>query len=322
MKTVTLTPATVLPWLCFGCGPLGTALRGHEAEAVVAAFLEAGGTFFDTAHVYAGWEWRGSGKSERELARVLKVLGATDRVFVATKGGHPAFGRYYRRPEDFLSKRQLRRDIDDSRKRLGVDRLDLWYLHRDDGTTPIPELVERCATYLAEGKIARLGASNWSPERIQAFNHCAAAQGVPGICVSSVQCSLALPSWKATADPTMRTVDRATLDFHRETRTPLVSWSASAGGWFAGKPEDGGPWDSEFNRAMRGRVREFANTLGVDPAALALAWQRTLGFPVAACIGAHRQETIAAVVGADRIEIPDSVTAELTELRFGSHDPV
>lgn len=322
MNTVSLTPGTVLPWLCFGCGHLGTTLRGKDAEACVEAFLEAGGTFFDTAHVYAGWEWRGSGKSERELARILKTLGATDKVFVATKGGHPAFGRYYRRPADFLSKRQLRRDVDDSRKRLGLDRLDLWVLHRDDGTTPIEALVERCARLVADGSVGLLGASNWSVGRIREFNETASRAGLAPLVVSSVQLSLASPNWQTTADPTMRTVDRETVDFHRETQMPLVSWSASAGGWIAGKPEHGGAWDSEANRTMRERVREFANTLGVDPAAMALAWQRTLGFPVAACIGAGSPATVAAVCASDRVEIPDSIAAQLSELRFGSPDRV
>lgn len=318
MKTFPLDPGTELPWLCLGCGPFGTTLVGRDAEAVVAAYAAAGGTFYDTAHVYAGWVPDGAGKSERELARILRALGLADSACIATKGGHPAFGDHYIRPADFLSDQQLRRDIDDSRKWLGVDRLDIWTLHRDDGTTPIPALVERCAATIAEGKIARLGASNWSPTRIREFNHVAASQGVPGISVSSVQLSLALPTWETTADPTMRTVDRETRDFHRETQMPLLSWSASAGGWFAGKPEDGGPWDSEFNRVIRTRVRDWAHTMDMDPAAAALAWQRTLGFPVAACIGAHRPETIAAVVGADRIEIPDPVAAEWSQVRFGS----
>lgn len=317
MTPFALDPQTTQPWLCFGCGHLGTTLKGRDAEACVAAFAEAGGTFFDTAHVYAGWLPRGSGKSERELARILRVLGLRESAFVVTKGGHPAFGNHYRRPSDFLAERPLRRDVDDSRRRLGTDRLDLWLLHRDDATTPVEALAERCAALVQEGKVARFGVSNWSVARIRAFNQHADSQGLPRIVVSSVQASLAVPGFSVDTDPTMRTLHSEFVDFHRETGMPLLAWSASAGGWFAGKPEEGGPWDTPFNRAMRDEVRAEATRLGVDPAALALAWLRTLGFPAAACFGAGSARTVGSVCSADRVEIPPESAERWTRLRLG-----
>src|ERR1043166_2480787 len=89
--------------LCLGTGSFGTSIKDGEADRLVAAFLEAGGNFFDTAHCYAFWKPNGLGASERELAACLRRLGALEGTVIATKGGHPDQGEAYPRPVDFLT---------------------------------------------------------------------------------------------------------------------------------------------------------------------------------------------------------------------------
>ena len=88
---------------CFGAGAFGTGVMGDKADRLLAAFVEAGGNFFDTAHCYAFWAPGGLGASERELAASLRRIGAWNGAVVATRrppglrAGLPAAGRFPRR---------------------------------------------------------------------------------------------------------------------------------------------------------------------------------------------------------------------------------
>lgn len=304
MNRISLPDGTRVSRLCYGAGALGTTLSGSDAERQIGAFLDAGGDFFDTAHCYACWVPGGVGASERELGRALRALGAAGRAIVATKGGHPAFGDTYPRPDDFLAADVLERDVDESCERLGVEALDLWYLHRDDGTTPIPALVERLAALVASGRVRRLGASNWSVARIDAFNACAARQGLPGFVASQIQGSLADPTWRPTADPTTRALDPATRDAHARSGIPLVHYSATASGWFAGR--DGAGYDTPDNRARRERTRTLAARRGVTPTQVALAWLWASDAPTVALFGTTRDDHLAEILAADALTLtPD-----------------
>jgi aryl-alcohol dehydrogenase-like predicted oxidoreductase len=114
---------------------------------VVAAALEAGITFFDTADVY------GDGDSERFLGRALAER--RDEVVIASK-----FAQDARVPGPGGSRGHVRSAVDASLARLGVDVIDLYYYHRPDGVTPIGETLAAMQELLDEGKVRSLGLSN------------------------------------------------------------------------------------------------------------------------------------------------------------------
>lgn len=257
---------------CLGAGGFGTELRGDRADRLVADFLAAGGNFFDTAHCYAFWEENGLGTSERELGACLRRLGALETAVIATKGGHPDMGPDYSRPADFLAPRVIAADVDDSLERLGIDCISLYYLHRDDGRTPVGEIIETLNHEIARGRIRFLGASNWSVERIAAANDYAAAHALHGFVVSQVQWSLAEPNWRPTADPTVRCVTDTDLRWHAASGLPIVAYSATAGGYFAGRGHDRGPFANPANEARFTRARQLASRLGCTPTQIALAY--------------------------------------------------
>lgn len=259
--------------LCFGAGGFGTAVRGADLDRLVGAFLDAGGRFFDTAHCYAFWMPDGLGASERELGNALRRAGALGRVVVATKGGHPDCGEGYRRPADFLSPAVLLTDIEESRERLGVECIDLYFLHRDDGRTPAGEIIERLNVHVREGRLRYLGASNWSVERIAAANEYARAHSLQGFVMSQVQWSLAVPNWQpAAADPTMRFVTDQDLAWHRASGIPIACYAATAGGYFAGNPQNGGGYDNPVSRGRHERATALARELGCTPTQVAFAY--------------------------------------------------
>src|SRR5579862_7910396 len=111
--------------LSYGVAGFGTGARGEQADALLAQFLDSGGSFVDTAHCYAFWIAGGLGASEREVGASLRRLGCRNLVVIATKGGHSDGGPDYPRPADCMSARLLTQDLDESLERLGLESVDL-----------------------------------------------------------------------------------------------------------------------------------------------------------------------------------------------------
>lgn len=138
--------------LCVGCMSFGDpesnfhawTLNAEESETLVKHALDLGINFFDTANVYS------AGTSEEYLGRAIKNNIARNKVVIATKV-------YFN--EGKLSKTAIRREIDESLKRLGTDYVDLYIIHRFDHDTPIEETMEELDGLVKAGKVRALGAS-------------------------------------------------------------------------------------------------------------------------------------------------------------------
>jgi aryl-alcohol dehydrogenase-like predicted oxidoreductase len=318
MKTIPLpgTPFAVST-LGFGATGLGTANKGDDAVRLVAEYVEAGGNFFDTAHNYGFWVKDSLGASERELGRVLRHLRLGDRVLVATKGGHSEAGPGYRRPEDFLAQNVLLCDIENSLYRLGVETIDLYYLHRDDGTTPVGEIIERLNGFIQRGWLRYLGASNWSVERIAAANAYAAEKGLQGFAISQIQGSLAASSHAPTADPTHRYLDAPTAEWHRRTGMPVAAFSATANGYFSESPGHlAEPFFGNLtSQARRERARQLAAELGCTSTQIAVAYLLCQpGLPLIALFSTSRPDHLAEILRSAEIALTDT---QLKWLRDG-----
>jgi aryl-alcohol dehydrogenase-like predicted oxidoreductase len=137
-----------------GCNNFGRRLDAQATSAVVDAALEAGITFFDTADVY------GNTKSEEYLGRALGRRRGD--VVIATKfGSRIDEQRRGARPE------YVHRAVDDSLRRLGTDRIDLYQLHWPDPEMPIGETLGALDELVRAGKVRRIGCSNFSAEQLR-----------------------------------------------------------------------------------------------------------------------------------------------------------
>lgn len=302
MQTVDLVNTDItVSRFCFGAGAFGTGVKGDSADRLLAAFVAAGGNFFDTAHCYAFWVPGGLGASERELAASLRRIGACEKAVVATKGGHPDCGPDYRRPADFLAESVVNSDIEESLDRLGTDRIDLYYLHRDDGRTPVCEIIEMLNRQIERGRIRALGASNWSVARMAEANAHASEKGLQGFVVSQVQWSLSVPDWQATADPTMRTVGEEEIAWHAETGIPIAAYSATGNGFFA-KPLK---TDNPVNRTRWERAQELSARLDCTATQIALAWLLRQQATVIPVFSTSKLEHLAEVIAAESVALGD-----------------
>ncbi len=168
--------------LCLGTLPFGTRIDEAAAFAVLDRFHEAGGTFIDTANTYAFWEPGATGaESELVIGRWLRSRGVRDEMVLATKVGalpEPP-GSAWPEYAEGLSAPVLRRQVEESLRNLGTDRIDLYYAHIDDRTTPVAETMGAFGDLVAAGKIGRAGCSNFAAWRVEESRGAAVAAGVP-----------------------------------------------------------------------------------------------------------------------------------------------
>jgi aryl-alcohol dehydrogenase-like predicted oxidoreductase len=171
--------------LALGCMLMGTTTDEDSAVTMLDRYLEAGGTFLDTADCYAWWNApdTSGGQSEELLGRWLARGGRRDRVFLATKGSgvvrNPDAARTPGGGADWSAVEfvgagggTLRHALDASLRRLGTDHVDLYYVHVDDRNTPLEETLEALADLVRAGKTRYLGWSNvraWRLARIRAL---------------------------------------------------------------------------------------------------------------------------------------------------------
>jgi len=147
-----------------GCNNFGMRIGEDRAGEVVRAALDAGITFFDTADVYGGT------RSEEFLGKAL--AGRRDEAIVATK-----FGSTLGEGRGGASARWVAQACEDSLRRLGTDRIDLYQLHRPDDSVPIAETLGALDELVQAGKVVRIGNSNFSAAQIDEAAAASAASG-------------------------------------------------------------------------------------------------------------------------------------------------
>jgi aryl-alcohol dehydrogenase-like predicted oxidoreductase len=276
---------------CLGLGCMGMSQAygaGDETESIatIHAAIDAGCTFLDTADVY------GAGENERLVGRAL--AGRRDEVVLATKFG---LGRDDPSAPVDGSPEYARSAIDASLQRLGVDHVDLWYLHRRDPRVPIEETVGAMAEAVDAGKVRYLGLSEVSGRTVRA------AHAVHP--VTAVQSEWSL--W--TRDPETTGL----LPVLRELGIGFVPFSPLGRGFLTGAirtPDDFGPDDMrrtlprftgenfQRNLDLVDAVRELAAAKGVAASQLALAWLLAQGNDIAPIPGTKRRTRLAENLGA------------------------
>lgn len=137
-----------------GCNNFGRRLDAAATERVVLAALDAGIDFFDTADIY------GQGLSEEYLGRALK--GRRNDAVIATK-----FGMQMDEDRSGARPEYVRRAAEDSLRRLGVDHIDLYQLHRPDPDVPIDETLGALGELVQEGLVREIGCSNFTAEQLR-----------------------------------------------------------------------------------------------------------------------------------------------------------
>jgi aryl-alcohol dehydrogenase-like predicted oxidoreductase len=305
MQTRALGPFCVAP-IGLGCMSLshayGTPPAPEDAAPILLKALDLGYTHFDSAALY------GFGANETLLGNVLKHRWKD--VVLATKGGMFRNAQGQReidgRPEVILQ------NCDESLGRLGVESIDLYYLHRLDRRVPIEETVGAMAGLVAAGKVKTLGLSEVSAATIRR------AHRVHPIAAVQTEYSL----W--TRNPEV-----AVLDTCRDLGITVVAFSPLARGFLTGRLRDMSVFPPKDIRHQMPRFQppHFAANLrlldglaaiaerqGCTMGQIAMAWVLARGEHIVPIPGTTRLEHLAENVGAAQVRLDDAVMRELDAL--------
>jgi aryl-alcohol dehydrogenase-like predicted oxidoreductase len=281
--------------LCLGGNRLGAQLDHAASFALLDAFTDCGGNFIDTAHVYADWLPDVERScSEKTIGRWLAARGAAGRVVVATKIGHPPLDNPMLRRLDAAS---LRRDIEEALANLGLPRLDLVYLHRDDPGRPVDEILGSLEEFRQAGLIRYYGASNWSALRLAQAQETAQRQGWQGFSANQPEWSLAMRN-PGSAPGDLVEMSPGMLEWHIRHQVAVIPYSAQAKGYFdkvlAGALDEGArrAYDNRTNRARAEALHEIASRLNATPTQVALNMLARGPVPTIPVVGPSNAEQI------------------------------
>ena len=161
--------------LVLGGNVFGWTADRAASFAVLDAFVAGGGTMIDTADVYSAWvEGHKGGESEAMIGEWLKASGKRDDVLIATKVGMlPGEGG------EKLAPARIAAAAEASLKRLGTDRIDLYYAHQDDEDVPQDAVLEAFGKLVDAGKVRVIGASNFHAARLKSAVETAKTSDLP-----------------------------------------------------------------------------------------------------------------------------------------------
>lgn len=285
--------------LALGSTDFGGSCPAEKAFDFMDAFVEIGGNFIDTAHVYGDFRTPKNGESEKVIGLWMEQRHNRDSIFLSTKGAHPLL---HTMTVGRLSRDDIRTDMAESLDALRTDHVDIFWLHRDDVSRPVGDIMESLQSLLEDGSTKLTGVSNWTPKRIREANEYAAKHGLTPVAANQPQFSLAQQF--VVDDPTLVTMDREGYEFHKETNLICAPFSSQAKGFFSkldtlGEENLPDKAKRRFlfpeNQEVYRRLCEVREQTGYSVGALALAWLTCAPFPIFPLCGVSRLEQVAAM---------------------------
>ena len=293
--------------LVLGGNVFGWTADRDASFRVLDAFVDGGGRAVDTADAYSAWlPGHVGGESETIIGEWLASRGRRDDVVIATKVASLPTRKG-------LAPDNIAAAVEDSLRRLGTDRIDLYFAHRDDPDVPQEETLAAFDRLVRDGKVREIGASNFAPDRLRSAAALAEEHGLTPYTVAQDLWNL--------VDRDAETVLVPTLE---QLGIVEVPYSSLASGFLTGKYRPGTAVDSaragkagaylENPRAvdLLGVLDDVAADRGVSVTAVSLAWlaaQRTVAAPIAS---ASRVEQVEDLLAAARVELTPQELEQLS----------
>ena len=293
---------------CLGTMNFGGLATEPESHAMMDRALELGINFFDTANVYgSASRRRGEGVTEQIIGRWLAQGGGRrERIVLATK----VYGNMGDGPNDArLSAWHIRRACDESLRRLGTDRIDLYQMHHVDRATPWDEIWQAMDQLVQQGKVVYVGSSNFAGWHVAQANATASARHFLGLVSEQSLYNLAA-----------RTVELEVIPACRTLSVGVIPWSPLAGGLLAGAlagVSEGRRASERLRKSVEKRRAQLeaweglCRELGEKPADVALAWLLQNPAVTAAIIGPRTMEQLTGSIRALDVTLSSDVLARL-----------
>ena len=296
--------------LCIGAMNFGDATDEAESFRIVDRALDAGLNFIDTANSYNG------GESERIVGRALARDGKRERVFLATKAFNPVGPG----PNDRGNSRlHITRACEDSLRRLGTDRIDLYQMHRHDPDTPVDETLAALTDLVRQGKVRYVGCSTHPAWRV-----------MEALMASELKGLVRYVSEQPPYNLLDRRIENELVPLCLAHGLAIIPWAPMAQGVLAGRYDDAAAPPSDSRAARRGGIyaqrvtqrgvevgRRFvalAQDAGIPPDQLALLWVRDQPGVTAPIYGPRTLEQLERVLPMLELRLSDELRAACDEL--------
>ncbi len=285
------TDLTISP-INFGGNVFGWTLDEKQSFEILDAFVEGGFDFIDTADAYPWWHNGVGEASEKIIGSWMKARKNRNSLVIATKVGSET----KQHPID-SSKKHILASVDGSLRRLGVDHIDIYYTHFDDGKTPVEETLEAYDQLIKAGKVRYIGASNLTPERLQESLDAAEKNSLPRYAVLQ-------PHYNLLEREKYETLYRPIVE---KNNLSVFTYFSLASGFLTGKYRKS---EDMEGTAREGMVKPYMNDRGLgvidaldkvaakynsSPAVVSLAWllaQSDVTAPIVSATSKRQLETI------------------------------
>lgn len=310
MKTLALGDSGIeVSALCLGAMLFGSRDDEQISFRLLDQYVDAGGTFIDTANIYAHWiDGASGGESESLLNKWMRERGNRERLFIATKVGFA-----YPGIERGLSARQIEEEVEKSLGRLGIDTIDLYYAHVDDRNTPQEETLEAFDRLVRAGKVRTVGASNFLAWRLEEARCISRANDWAQYCCVQQRFSYLRPKPGASFDPQIAANDDL-LDYTANRDMTMLAYSPLLGGAYT--REDRGfsqQYVGPDSDARLKVLRQVAQETGATANQVVLAWMLHSDPPVIPVIAASRAEQLDENLGALDVHLSAEQMQRLNE---------
>ncbi len=307
--------------LSLGGVALGSQLNEKESFRLMDDYVGLGGNMIDTAQVYANWLPIEASISEKTIGRWMKSRNNRNELIVTTKGAHPLI-EAMNIPR--VSPQEIVEDIEDSLKRLQVDTIDLYWLHRDDSNRPVGEILEALNVQVKAGKIRYFGCSNWTTKRIREAQEYAKKHQIQGFSANQMMWSLADIDQNKLGDQTLIAMDEEMKQFHLSTGLTTIPYSSQAHGLFSKlvkgllsfdeiRPE----YQLEINRIRQERVQNLAKEHSLTITQIVLGYLLSQPFSTIPIVGCYTREQLDDCVRANQVRLSNEQIEYLDGLSRG-----
>ena len=320
MRYVKLFPSVPdVSSLCLGTASFGSAISREDSFAQMGRFYEHGGNFFDSARVYADWLPNGHGASEKTLGAWIRERRCRDKVVVSTKGAHPDL-KTMNVPR--MSKAELRFDLDESLLALGIDYIDVYFLHRDDASRPVEEILENLEAFRKEGKIRHYSYSNWKLSRMEEAEKAAASHGLSGFACNQIRFGLGDLNANEIGDKTLVPMDKEIYSWHGKIKKPLMAYTSSCNGYFSKKLK-GMPvaesqekvYNNPSNQKLLEKLSQWEKDCKAEAAVLVSAYVMAQDFPSVPISSFSALEQLEELIHASKFDFEQEMLNEIQDIK-------
>lgn len=296
--------------LVLGGNVFGWTADKAASFAVLDAFVDAGGTMIDTADIYSAWvDGHRGGESETVIGEWLKASGRRDNVLIATKVGMlPVDG-------EKLAASNIAAACEASLRRLGTDRIDLYYAHQDDETVPQEDVLAAFGKLIDAGKVRVIGASNFTAARLKSAVDLSRDGSLPRYHVLQPEYNLV----------SRKSFEGELQDFCTVENIAALPYYGLAAGFLTGKYRSADDLaqsvrSSSAKKQLEGNgpavlasMDEIARETGAPLAAIALAWLIAQSGVCAPIASARNVDQLPDLLAAMTLRLDENQLARLTD---------